>query len=225
MTKKAPHEHGTMQAYIIGFILSLIFTFIPYHMVVNHVIAGTALLVTILGFGVLQMLVQVLFFLHLGRGPGPTWQQVFFGVTIFSILVVVGGSIVITTNLHRNMAPSAAEQTKKLVNDEAIYQVGGQETGACEGQHANHQIKLSQEGVVTPEVTVAERCDTLTFMNEDIDTKQIAFGAHPNDTTYAGEAEYTIRKGQNKTITLSETGSYEFHDHLQPETKGTFTVR
>jgi len=217
------HEHATIRAYVVGFVLSLIFTFIPYFMVVNHTVHGTALLATILGFGVLQMLVQVFFFLHLGRGPSPTWEQVFFGATVVTILVVVGGSIVITSNLHHNMKPSAVEQTKKLVNDEAIYQVGGEKTGACKGQHENHQVML-MDGTASPRLTVAQQCDTLTFMNHDEETKEVTFGMHPERIHYAGEDGYTIRAGQNKTITLSESGTYSFYDNLRPQTAGEFTV-
>lgn len=224
MTRKAPHEHGTMRAYVIGFALSLIFTFIPYYLVVNQTVTGMALLVTILSFGVLQMLVQVLFFLHLGRGPKPTYEQVFFVVTVFTILVVVGGSILITSNLHYNMKPTATDETKKLVNDEAIYQIGGKKTGACQGQYANHQIML-MNNVATPALVIADQCDTLTFMNHDREAKNITFGVYPEQTNYAGETEYTIRGGQNKTITLSEKGTYQFHDHQKPETAGVFTVK
>lgn len=214
-------ENATMRAYVTGFILSLVFTFIPYYLVVSKLVTGNSLLTTILAFGVLQMIVQVTFFLHLGRGPKPNWNLFFFISTVGIILVVVGGSIVITNNLHYNMKPS--DQAKSLVNGEAIYQIGGEQTGACEGQYANHQITIKND-LVTPLHTVAQRCDTLTFINDDSDVKNIVFGEHPEHKAYAGESEYIIRKGHNKTITLSELGTYEFHDHLQPETAGDFTV-
>lgn len=214
-------ENATVKAYVVGFLLSLVFTFIPYYLVVNQVVTSTGLLMTILGFGVLQMLVQVIFFLHLGRGPKPNYNLFFFAATVGAILVVVGGSVVITRNLHYNMAPS--EQTKKIANDEGIYQIGGEKTGACQGQHINHRIVI-KGGKVSPLHTLALRCDTLTFMNEDEEVKDITFGEHPEHKSYAGETEYIIRKGHNKTITLSEAGTYRFHDHLQPDTAGEFTV-
>ena len=217
------HEHGTMRAYVIGFILSLVFTFIPYYLVVSEAVSGMALLMTILTFGVLQMLVQIFFFLHLGRGPGPTWQQVFFVATVAAILIVVGGSIVIARNLHYNMKPTATEQSKKLINDEAIYQIGGEKTGACEGQYRNHQIVIEND-TVQPARTLAQKCDTLTFINEDEAERIIGFGEHPNHETYAGETELIVLKGRNKTITLSEAGTYRFHDRLMPDTAGYFTV-
>lgn len=215
-------EHGTLVHYITGFILSLIFTFVAYYLVVNKVMAGTALLAAILGFGVLQMLVQVIFFLHLGRGPKPRWNIYFLMGTVFAVLVVVGGSLIITNNLHHSM--ELVDGVKKVINDEGIAQVDGKKTGACEGQHSNHQV-IVKDGLVTPVHTDAKLCDTLTFRNQGDEVVEIAFGEHPAHTAYAGVSEYIIRKQHNTTITLSDLGTYNFHDHLRPDTAGTFSVR
>lgn len=218
---KPDHEHGSMKSYVIGFILSLVFTFIPYHLVVNQGLRGTALLTTILTFAVLQMIVQITFFLHLGRGPKPNWNFFFFISTVGIILVIVGGSIMIINNLNYNMLP--LDQKNKLTNDEGIYQINGAKTGACQGQHASHKVTI-KNGQVSPVQTVAQKCDTLTFINEDNAPREITFGAHPEHGVYAGEDELVVKKGRSKSITLSESGSYKFHDHLQPLVAGDFTV-
>ena len=220
-TSQSNREHGTMKSYVTGFILSLLFTFIPYYLVVKQNVSGSLLLATILGFAVMQMIIQITFFLHLGRGPKPHWNLFFFISTVGIILVIVGGSIMIINNLHYNMVP--LDQAKKLVGDEGIYQVGGVKTGACQGIHANHQI-IIKNGQVSVLHTIASKCDSLTFINEDNIVRDIAFGTHPQHEAYAGEAELIVRKGVNKTITLSESGTYEFHDHLHAETAGYFTV-
>lgn len=214
-------EHGTVESYVTGFVLSLIFTFIPYYLVVNQTVTGTVLLATILGFGVLQMIVQVTFFLHLGRGPKPNWNFFFFVSTISLILVVVGGSLVITSNLHGNMTP--ADKTKKLVDGEGIYQIGGEKTGACQGHHANHQVVI-QNGQVSPLHTLASKCDTLTFINKDDTVLEITFGTHPVHEAYAGQYELLVRNDRAKSITLSEAGTFKFHDHINPYTHGELLV-
>lgn len=210
-----------MESYVVGFALSLVFTFIPYYIVVNQIVTGTALLVTILGFAVIQMIIQIVFFLHLGRGPKPLYNVVFFVSTVGIILVVVGGSVVIISNLHKNKTPP--NQIKSLIDGEGIYQINGELTGACQGQHPNHKVTI-KNGIVTPLYTAANKCDTLTFINEDESERRITFGEHEKHTSYAGENEYIVKKGRNKTITLSETGAHRFHDHLQKETAGVFTV-
>lgn len=216
-------QHGSVRSYTIGFILSLVFTFIPYYLVVNQVIVGTALLVTIMGFAMIQMLIQITFFLHIGRGPKPNWNLFFFVSTFGIILVVVGGSIMIMNNLHYNMSPE--DKVKKLVNDEGIAQVGGKETGACKELGDNHQV-IILGGQPTPSHLHAKKCDTLTFVNQDDAVRQIGFGEHPDHSPYAGIAELiVVRKGRNETITLSEPGSYQFHDHMQPSMAGVFIVK
>ena len=219
-TRLKKSEHGTMQSYVIGFMLSLLATFIPYVMVVNQTVKGRALLVTILVFAFIQLYIQLIFFLHLGRGPKPNWNLYFFAATFSFILMVVAGSIVIINNLHYNMSPT--EKVKKLVNDEGIYQVGGAKTGACKILGTNHKVVIKND-IVNPFFTTANKCDTLTFINED-NVREISFGEHPDHESYAGVTELVIRQGKSKTITLSEPGFFRYHDHLQAETAGHFTV-
>lgn len=214
-------EHGSMKSYVIGFILSLVFTFIPYYLVVNQKLPSNFLLAAILSFAVLQMLVQIFFFLHLGRGPKPLYNVVFFVSTISIVLIVVGGSIVIMNNLQYNMP--AMEQSKKLANDEGIYQVSGMKTGACQSQGANHQIIVTN-GQMSPLQTVANKCDSLTFLNEGQEELKIAFGTKAQHSSYAGEEELLVRIGRAKTITLSESGTFKFHDDLQADYVGEFRV-
>ncbi|HJQ08270.1 MAG TPA: cytochrome o ubiquinol oxidase subunit IV [Candidatus Saccharimonadales bacterium] len=222
MGSNAPH--GTTKSYTIGFVLSLIFTCIPYYLVVEKVVSGNVLLATILGFAVLQMIIQIVFFLHLGREKSPHWQLLFFISTIGIILVVVMGSLWIMHHLHYNMTPvTLADVSKKLVEKEGIYQIGGEKTGACQGAHANLKVVI-KNGQVAPAHTAARVCDTLTFINEDSVVREMTFGTHPRHGAYAGESELTVRKGRGKTITLTEPGTYQFHDHLHEETAGSFTV-
>lgn len=213
--------HGTVKSYILGFILSLLFTAIPYYMVVNQTVTGSTLFATILGFAFLQMAVQIFFFLHLGRGPKPFYNVGFFVGTFGAILVVVVGSVYIMDHLMYNMAP--AEKTMKLAEDEGIYQVNGQKTGACRGVYPDHKVTF-RDGVASPGFIQAGLCDTLTFVRGDDVERQITFGTHARHETYAGEADLRLRKGRGTTITLGKAGTYQFHDCLNPETAGYFTV-
>lgn len=214
-------EHGTTQSYVIGFILSIIFTLIPYYLVVNQSVTGVSLQATILGFAVVQMLVQIFFFLHLGRGPKPFYNVVFFGSTVAIILIVVGGSVFIMNNLHYNMDPTTI--IRRLSQEESISQLGGQQTGACKVSYKNHQVVI-KNGIVTPNYVVAGKCDSLTFINEDDEVREIGFGGHPRHDGYAGQDDLLVYNGRPKTITLNQTGSYIFHDHLDPTVEGSFTV-
>ncbi|HET6924560.1 MAG TPA: hypothetical protein VFH39_01885 [Candidatus Saccharimonadales bacterium] len=67
-------------------------------------------------------------------------------------------------------------------------------------------------------------CDRLTFVNDDHLTREIAFGPHEDHVSYDGIAERFLNYGQSFTITLNETGTYHWHDHLHDDVEGYFTV-
>jgi cytochrome o ubiquinol oxidase operon protein cyoD len=213
-------EHGTTLSYIIGFLLSLVLTAIPYYLVTHNVLSSGVLLITILAVAVMQMVVQVIFFLHLGRGPKPLYNVVFLISTVGVVMFVVTASVWIIHHLNYNMAP--IDMSKNLVNQEGIPQINGQKTGACQQIRANHLVVISN-GVVSPIHTEAKLCDSLTFLEQDGTERKINFGS-PAQPAYAGETELTLRKGRGETITLSEAGTYLFHDKLKPDVLGTFTV-
>lgn len=218
-----PHdEHGTVRSYVVGFLLSLLFTAIPYYLVVSQAVTGSLLLIIILAFAFLQMAVQLLFFLHLGRGPKPLYNIGFFLGTFGAILVVVGGSVYIMSHLHYNMSPQ--EKSVKLAEDEGIYQLQGKKTGACRGVYENHKVTI-RNGVVIPGYIEAHQCDTISFIKEDTVTRALTFGTHPQHDSYAGETELKLHKGRAKSITLNQLGTYQFHDHYNPGTAGYFTVK
>ncbi len=220
-THRAKEVHGSLTSYIIGFILSLFLTANAYYLVVSKSITGTALLITILVLAFLQMFVQIFFFLHLGRGPKPLYNIVFFVGTAGLILVVVVGSVFIMNNLQYNMSPT--EVTKKLAQGEAIAQVGGKDTGACQKLGANHKVTLSK-GRITPLTVKAQLCDTLSFINKDGKAHDIVFGQYPQPVNYGGESEIAIRKNYSKTVTLNQLGTFLFRDKLDPDMAGSFTV-
>ena len=211
---------GSAKSYTIGFILSLAFTIIPYYMVKNDLGAGTTLLVTVLGYAVIQMLVQIFFFLHLGRGPKPLYNVVFFIATATFITVIVGASILIMGNLYRNMSPQ--EVTTRLAQDENIAKINGQSTGACQGNKANHEVRIGAS--ISPGHVEANRCDTITFKSADGTSHEIAFGLPNMPASYGGLFEASVRSDRSKIITLNETGDFSFHDSDNPAAIGHLTV-
>ncbi|MGL4539765.1 MAG: cytochrome o ubiquinol oxidase subunit IV [Candidatus Rhabdochlamydia sp.] len=102
-------EVGAFKTYVIGFALSILLTLVAYFIVVEHVFNNGVLVSTIIGLGVVQMLIQLLFFLHLGQEPKPYWncQLFLFMLTILVILVI--GSLWIMHNLSYNVMPNMKE--------------------------------------------------------------------------------------------------------------------
>ncbi|HSI20672.1 MAG TPA: cytochrome o ubiquinol oxidase subunit IV [Verrucomicrobiae bacterium] len=119
--KKTPHTeagHGTLTSYSIGFALSIILTLIPYFFVANHMLNGAALVWSVVTLALVQLFVQLVFFLHLGRDSKPRWNLVVFVFTILVVLILVFGTLWIMKNLDYNMSPMEVES--HILNDEAI---------------------------------------------------------------------------------------------------------
>jgi hypothetical protein len=94
---------------------------------------------------------------------------------------------------------------------------------SCEQYGRMHYV-IIKNGVMAPSHIEASLCDTLTVTNEDAVMRDLAFGAHDHHQAYDGKTENMIKKGQSVTVALNKAGTFMFHDHLQDETKGTFTV-
>ncbi len=96
--------HGTLKSYIIGFILSIALTIIPYYLVVSHAaLPEHTIIVSIVLIGVIQLLVQLIFFLHLGLSPSQRWNLMTFVFTVLIVGILVVGSLWIMYNLDYNM--------------------------------------------------------------------------------------------------------------------------
>jgi len=70
----------------------------------------------------------------------------------------------------------------------------------------------------------AKLCDKITFTSNDAATREIGFGDHDNHVPYDGISERILNKGDSLSITLNQTGTYHWHDHLHDEVTGYFTV-
>ncbi len=95
--------HGTYRSYIIGFVLSIVLTLAAYFLVTEHVLAGWTLIFAIIGLSIVQVLVQLLFFLHLGQESKPYWNLISFLFMVLVVGIVVAGSLWIMYNLDERV--------------------------------------------------------------------------------------------------------------------------
>lgn len=213
-------HQGSVSSYIVGFIISLLLTFVPYYIVKHQVIDNTPLLIAVIALALVQMVVQMVFFLHLGRGPKPLYNIVFLGATSGMILLVVGASILIMNSLYGKMSPE--EAALHLAQNENIAEISGIKTGACQGNRDNHVVTIGN-GLAISHVE-AKRCDTLTIKSGDGLAHELMFGSYNNPTSYGGVHEIFVRNDRAKIITLNEVGDFSFHDHNNPAISGFFSV-
>ena len=95
------------KSYLIGFILSLVLTLTAYFMVVNNLASAVW---AIFVLAAVQLVIQLVFFLHLGQERGSQWNLVILLSTFGIVLIVVVGSLWIMQHLDYNMTPSQMQQ-------------------------------------------------------------------------------------------------------------------
>ncbi len=107
----------TIARYTIGFVLSLILSLASYYYVVLG--GDTAWLLPILGvLAVTQMIVQLIFFLHLGDEVGPRYRLASFAFMLLILLVVVVGSLWVMVHLNENMMQMTPTQKTDYMTTE-----------------------------------------------------------------------------------------------------------
>lgn len=111
--------HGTLRTYVSGFVLSISLTLAAYFMVVHHVLSTWTLAIVIAVLALIQFMVQLVFFLHLGQDAKPRFKLGVFLFMLLVVLIVVGGSLWIMHNLNYRMM-----LTPKEINDYMNAQVG-----------------------------------------------------------------------------------------------------
>ena len=106
-THSEHHEdHGTHRSYITGFVLSVILTAVPFGVVMTGGLASplaTALLV--LGFAVVQILVHMVYFLHMTARSEAGWTLLSTLFTVIVVVIMLAGSIWVMYHMNTNMMP------------------------------------------------------------------------------------------------------------------------
>lgn len=97
--------HGSVKSYMIGFIVSIILTAIPFWMVMEHVASHSTTMAVIVICAVVQVVVHLIYFLHLDSKSEGGWNMVATVFAALIILIVVIGSLWIMWNLNYNMMP------------------------------------------------------------------------------------------------------------------------
>lgn len=77
----------------------------------------------------------------------------------------------------------------------------------------------------SPAETVVKAGQSLTFTNRSKESIQVDSDPHPIHSDDPELNVGTIGAGQSKTITLTKTGSFGIHNHLNPSEKARVTIQ
>jgi cytochrome o ubiquinol oxidase operon protein cyoD len=100
-------------SYSVGLLLAIVLTLAAFSLAIAHshgTLTSHIVIPAILALAMVQLVVQLIFFLHLGRAKDAQWNTALFGFTFFGILVIVLASVWIMYHLNYNMTPTQVNQ-------------------------------------------------------------------------------------------------------------------
>lgn len=102
----ASASHGSLKGYLIGFVLSLALTFASFAAVMSGRLPQGKALTAIVVLCVAQLLVQLIFFLHMGTSRDQRENTAIFICSGLLIAIIVAGSLWVMHNANENMMPT-----------------------------------------------------------------------------------------------------------------------
>lgn len=104
----APGEmegHGSRKGYVIGFLLSVVLTAIPFWLVMTGTLSTQVTAIAIIALAVVQILVHTVCFLHVNTRSEGGWTLLAYAFAAVIVLIVISGSLWIMYHLNTNMMP------------------------------------------------------------------------------------------------------------------------
>lgn len=119
-------KEATVSTYIVGLGTSLALTLGAYSLVKIHLNGGhtlpsdNVLFYLLAVLAVVQLFVQLIFFLHLNRETKPRLNSLIMAFAALVVIVIVGGSMWIMTNLNYHMPTNQSDTM--IIKDEGVHQ-------------------------------------------------------------------------------------------------------
>jgi len=114
----SPHaSHGSLKGYVTGMVLSLALTLASFGAAMTDVVPRGYGLAAIVVLCVAQLVVQLVYFLHLGTARDQRSNVGIFVCTGFLIAVIVGLSLWVMHNANANMMPTGLSVERAMAHN------------------------------------------------------------------------------------------------------------
>ncbi|ESQ80695.1 cytochrome o ubiquinol oxidase subunit IV [Asticcacaulis benevestitus] len=100
------NTHGSVASYTVGFVASLILTGLSFGAIMGRWVSHDMALPTLVCLAVLQLLIQLVFFLHMGTAPEQRSDLAALVFTVLILATIVAGSLWVMHNANINMMPT-----------------------------------------------------------------------------------------------------------------------
>jgi cytochrome o ubiquinol oxidase subunit IV len=100
--------HGSLKGYVTGFVLSVVLTAIPFWLVMGKVFDRPgATAAVLLGFAAVQIVVHMIYFLHMNARSEGGWTLLALIFTLVLVVITLSGSLWVMYHLNENMMPAS----------------------------------------------------------------------------------------------------------------------
>lgn len=106
--------HATVKGYVIGFVLSVVLTAIPFWLVMTGALPKQATTFIIVAFAAVQMVVHMVYFLHMNAKAEGGWSLLALVFTAALVVIMLAGSIWVMYHMNTNMMPVDAHQMRNM---------------------------------------------------------------------------------------------------------------
>ncbi|MEX5493608.1 cytochrome o ubiquinol oxidase subunit IV [Pseudomonas asgharzadehiana] len=96
-------SHGSSRSYLVGFLVSVLLTLVPFALVMFPSLPRTVTAWLVVSLGAIQVIAHLKYFLHLDTAAEQRWNLIALVFSVVIILLLVGLSLWIMDNIHHNM--------------------------------------------------------------------------------------------------------------------------
>ncbi|RVT43741.1 cytochrome o ubiquinol oxidase subunit IV [Sphingobium algorifonticola] len=106
--------HGSRKGYLTGFALSVVLTAIPFWLVMTGALPAAATAYLIMIFAAVQIIVHMVFFLHMSSKSEGGWTLMALIFTVVLVGIAFSGSLWVMYHLTDNMMPMTAQEMRQI---------------------------------------------------------------------------------------------------------------
>ena len=99
MAQSHAESHGSLGSYVAGFILSVLLTAGAFGVVLHGALDATTAMIMIAVLAFVQVVVHLVFFLHLNTSPGQGWNVLSLAYTVLAAAFLIFGTIWVMHNV------------------------------------------------------------------------------------------------------------------------------
>jgi cytochrome o ubiquinol oxidase subunit IV len=109
------HPDSTFKGYMTGFVLAVVLTAIPFYVVMGKLFSSSLVTAAvILAIGVVQIVVHMIYFLHMDGKAEGGWSMLALMFTLVLVVITLSGSMWVMYHLNHNMMPTPVHDMRNM---------------------------------------------------------------------------------------------------------------